>query len=83
VASITLSLSAAANQTISVQYQTSGGSGLANVDYRPVSGTVTFNVGQTSQTFTVPILDDGGLGEANATIGLSVPLPEMIAAFAG
>jgi Calx-beta domain/NHL repeat len=34
---------------------------MAGVDYQAVSGILTFAVGQTNKTFTIPILDNGGV----------------------
>jgi hypothetical protein len=55
-------------------YGTGGGDATPNLDYTPVSGTLTFGSGQASQTFTVPIADDQeaeGLEALN--LGLSDP----------
>ncbi len=49
--------------TSTISYATGGGSAVPDVDYQPTSGTLTFNPGQISQTFTVPILDAGRVGE--------------------
>ena len=43
---------------VTVQYATSNGTALAGLDYLARTGTLTFGAGQTSRTFTVPILDD-------------------------
>jgi hypothetical protein len=57
-----------------VEYATAGGTATPNVDYEPVSGTLTFNIGEDVQTFTVPILGDD-LGEAEETVGLILSSP--------
>jgi CSLREA domain-containing protein len=44
--------------TVSVHYETSGGSATASVDYTPVSGDLTFAAGETTKTFTINLLDD-------------------------
>ena len=46
----------AATTAQAASYTTLGGNATAGVDYAPVSGTLTFSPGQTSQTFTIPIL---------------------------
>ncbi|MFN6568938.1 DUF4347 domain-containing protein [Dendronalium sp. ChiSLP03b] len=51
-------LSKASTQTIKVNYNTTDDTAIAGVDYTPVSGTLTFDPGVTTQTITVPILDD-------------------------
>jgi hypothetical protein len=43
---------------VTVDYKTIGGSATPDVDYIDVQGTLVFEAGQTSQSFTVPIVDD-------------------------
>jgi hypothetical protein len=52
----TVSLSAASEETTTVNYATADGTALAGTDYQSASGTLTFAPGQTSQTVTVTIL---------------------------
>jgi endoglucanase len=54
----TVRLSAASTQPVTVAYTTADGTALANSDYLPVSGTLTFAPGVTALTITVPILGD-------------------------
>ena len=56
IANLTVTLSSASNQTITVQYATADGTALAQQDYLPVSGTLTFAPGQTSTTVGVTVL---------------------------
>ncbi len=50
-----------------------GGTAVAGTDYTPVSGTLTFAPGQTSATFSVPLLDDALTGEASPeTVSLAL-----------
>ena len=57
-----------------VDYSISNGTATAFVDYTPVSGTLTFGVGETSKTFTVPIIDDAFLeGDETLFVVLSNP----------
>ncbi|RCJ17374.1 hypothetical protein A6770_34170 [Nostoc minutum NIES-26] len=51
-------LSKASTQTIKVNYNTTDDTAIAGVDYTPITGTLTFNPGDLTQTITVPILDD-------------------------
>jgi hypothetical protein len=59
---------------VSVDFATAGGSAIAGMDYTTISGTLNFTEGQTSKTFTVPILDDP-LAEKKKTIGLHLSNP--------
>jgi hypothetical protein len=43
----------------SVDYTTANGTAIAGQDYTAVSGTLTFAGGQSTQSFTVPIANDG------------------------
>ena len=44
---------------VTVDYATEDGTAIAGEDYVAVSGTLTFAAGQTTQSFSVPILNDG------------------------
>ena len=59
----------------SVNYATSDGSGTAGTNYTTTIGTLSFPVGATSESFSVPIIDD--LSSAgNATINLTLSDPK-------
>jgi hypothetical protein len=59
---------------VTVQYATADGSAHSGLNYRAVSGTLTFNVGETSKTFTVPVLDDQAFnGDLTVNLTLSSP----------
>jgi hypothetical protein len=73
-ATITATLSAASNGTITVNYATSNGTALAGTDYIAATGTLTFTAGSTTAAFTVPILDDA-LDEPDETIALTLSNP--------
>jgi hypothetical protein len=62
----TVTLSAVSGRTASVAYATANGSAVASLDYSSRSGTLTFNPGIVTRTFTVPIVGDT-LQEANET----------------
>jgi hypothetical protein len=70
-AAVTVTLSAACAQTVTVDYATSDGSAIAGTDYTATSGTLTFNHGQTTQTLTVPILNDGA-NDGDETLNLAL-----------
>ncbi|MFN6485085.1 MULTISPECIES: beta strand repeat-containing protein [unclassified Nostoc] len=54
----TVQLSNASSEIITVAYNTSNDTAIAGVDYTAVTGSLTFNPGVTTQTITVPILND-------------------------
>ncbi|HEX6163369.1 MAG TPA: Calx-beta domain-containing protein, partial [Vicinamibacterales bacterium] len=62
----TVSLSPAAAGAVTVDYATANQTATAGVDYTAATGTLTFNAGDTSKTFTVAILGDTG-GEPSET----------------
>ena len=51
-------LSAASEQTVTVEYDTKDGSAVAGEDFEATSGTLTFAPGSTSETISVTILAD-------------------------
>jgi Ca2+-binding RTX toxin-like protein len=55
---MTVSLSAAASSTVTVAYATTAGSATPGVDYTQTSGTLSFAPGETTKTFSIPILGD-------------------------
>jgi parallel beta-helix repeat protein len=55
---VTVSLSSSSTQTVTVQYHTTPIDATSGVDYQPVSGTLTFNPGETSKTVNVPVIGD-------------------------
>src|SRR5207302_8581354 len=70
-ATITVNRTGVANDVSAVQYATSNGSATAPADYTARSGTLTFNAGETTKTFTIPIINDT-LDENNETIKLTL-----------
>ncbi|MEZ4713575.1 MAG: Calx-beta domain-containing protein [Caldilineaceae bacterium] len=73
-ATITVNLSRANSNPVSVQYATSNGTATAGGDYSAASGTLNFGAAETSKTFTVNILDDS-LFEGDETINLTLSNP--------
>ncbi|MDJ0731850.1 MAG: Calx-beta domain-containing protein [Crocosphaera sp.] len=57
-ATVTVTLSSAATQTVSVDYSTANETAIAGQDYIANSGTLSFNPGQTQKTFNIGIIDD-------------------------
>src|SRR5262249_47424866 len=74
--SITLTVPRAGGSdgVVSVAYATGGGTATAGSDYTAASGTLTFANGQTTQTVTVPILDDT-LFEGAETFNITLTSP--------
>ncbi|MGH3372676.1 MAG: Calx-beta domain-containing protein, partial [Nocardioidaceae bacterium] len=79
---ITVTRTGGAASGVTVNYQTTDGTGTAGLDYTATSGTLTFAANQTSQTFTVPILDDA-LGEGTESVNLILSAPGGGAVLAG
>ena len=54
----TVTLNRRSSTAVTVDYATSAGTATAGSDYTTTSGTLTFAAGTTSQTVSVPVLDD-------------------------
>ena len=70
---VQVDLDASSGQTITVNYSTANGTGLAGTDYTSTSGSLTFTPGMTTDTFTVPMLNHKQSSNKNFTINLSSP----------
>ena len=68
---ITTALDSLSAVTATVTFSTTNGTATAGSDYIGVSGILTFAPGQTSRTFTVPIINDI-LKEQNETVNLTL-----------
>jgi hypothetical protein len=79
-ATLTVTLSTASTQPVTVTYTTANGTATAGSDYQATSGTLTFAPGQTSKTITVLVNGDR-LPEPNETfvVKLSSPTNATIA----
>ncbi|MCP4543321.1 MAG: hypothetical protein GY832_39915 [Chloroflexi bacterium] len=73
-ATIIVTLSTTSTLPVTVTYATSDGTATAGSDYTAVSDTLRFDVGQTSQTFTVPVFGDV-LQEDDETVNLVLSDP--------
>ena len=63
-------------EPVSVNYSTADGSAIANINYLPVSGTLTFTNGQATNYFVVPIINNGIIDTNRYfTVKLSNPTP--------
>ncbi len=67
----TVSLSVPTTVPVTVSYATSNGTAAAGGDYTAVSGSLTFAVGSTSRTISVPILPDA-VYEPNESFSLNL-----------
>jgi uncharacterized delta-60 repeat protein/uncharacterized repeat protein (TIGR01451 family) len=60
--------------TVTVDYTTAQNTAVAGIDYIETAGTLVFTNGQTIQTFSVPIIDDGAV-EGNESLDLLLTGP--------
>ncbi|HEX2950806.1 MAG TPA: carbohydrate-binding protein [Armatimonadota bacterium] len=72
--SITVSRVNGSEGSVTVNYATTNGTATAGADYSTTNGTLTFAAGVTSQTFSVPIIDDQSV-EGNETVNLTLSNP--------
>jgi hypothetical protein len=77
---ITLTRTDGSDGAISVDFASSDGT--AASDYTATSGTLDFAAGETSETFTVPILNDAG-DEPDETVNLTLSNPTRGASLGG
>ena len=68
-ATITVERTGGNSGIVAVDYATADGTSLAGVDYLPANGTLLFAAGETTKTFSIPVLDDA-LVEGNETVNL-------------
>ena len=73
-ATITVTRTGGSDGAVSVNYATSNGTATAGSDYTASSGTLNFAAGETSKTFTIPILDDSAV-EGDETVNLTLSSP--------
>ncbi len=71
---LTVTLSAASTQTVTVDYLSSNGTAKAGSDYGAVAGSVVFAPGQTSKSISIPIINDLN-DEPNETFSLTLSNP--------
>jgi len=73
-ATITVMRTGGSASGVTVDYATSDGTAIAGVDYTATFGTLSFDAGELSKSFTIPIVDDG-LAEGNKTVNLTLSNP--------
>jgi hypothetical protein len=71
---ITVTRSGGTGGTVTVPFATTDGTATAGSDYTPVTGVLTFGLGETVQTFTVPIINDP-IVEPDETVNLILGAP--------
>ncbi len=71
---VTVSLSKASAEAITVNYATADGTAQAGGDYVAKSGTLTFSPGETSKTIAISVIGDMAV-EANETILVNLSSP--------
>jgi Calx-beta domain/RTX calcium-binding nonapeptide repeat (4 copies) len=71
----TVTLSAASNQTVTVQYATADGTAKAGLDYTNTQGLLTFPPGVTSQLIRIAIQNDA-ITESNESFTLNLTSPK-------
>ncbi|MCZ8227089.1 MAG: lectin-like protein [Microcystis sp. LE19-84.1B] len=74
-ATVTVKLTGISHQAFTVDYSTNNGTAKAGQDYTSVSGTLTFNAGESQKTITIPINNDTNYeGNETFTLNLSNPI---------
>ena len=73
-ATVTVTRTNGSTGLVRAQFSTFNGSATSPADYRTTNGTVTFTAGQTSQTFTIPIINDIA-SESEEFVGLRLFSP--------
>jgi uncharacterized delta-60 repeat protein len=73
-ATITVTRTNGTQNVVQVSYSTANGSAVAGVDFTNVTGTLTFNNGDTSKTFTIPIIN-GTTVQPDRTVILKLYTP--------
>lgn len=71
---ITVRRTGSTASSVSVSYATSNGTASVGSDYTASSGTLSFAMGQTSKTFTVPIINDTAV-EPTEKVNLTLSSP--------
>jgi hypothetical protein len=74
-ATITVTRTAGTAGGVSVQFATSDGTAIAGTDYTTTTQTLTFGPGQTSQTVTIPIINNGIVESLYQTVNLTLSNP--------
>ena len=71
-ATITVNRSGGSTAAVSVDYATSDGTAVTGTNYTTASGTLNFDAGQTSKTFTVALIDTHSPASVVRTVNLTL-----------
>ena len=74
-ASLTVDLSAASSQDVTVDYAVTGTATGSGTDYTLANGTLTISAGSTSETITIVGIIDDSIEEANETVIVTLSNP--------
>ncbi|MFL2724911.1 MAG: Calx-beta domain-containing protein, partial [Gammaproteobacteria bacterium] len=74
-AGLTVDLSAASGQNVTVDYAVTGTATGSGTDYTLANGTLTINAGESSGTITIGSIVDDSLDEANETVIVTLSNP--------
>ena len=74
-AGLTVDLSAASGQNVTVNYAITGTATGSGTDYTLANGTLTINAGETSGTITIASIVNDSLDEANETVIVTLSSP--------
>lgn len=75
LATVTVQRTGDTNTTVTVDYATANGTATAALDYSATNGTLTFAAGETNQTISVPILNDGLVEASYETFTVTLSNP--------
>lgn len=79
VAAVEVTLSAPSGQVVTVNYETAESAARAPFDYEHITGTLTFQPGETSHTFNVVVVDDSGdESDEDFEVALKSPVNAMM-----
>ncbi len=77
---LTLTLSAASTQVVSANFATASNSATSGSDFTAASGTVSFPIGQTTRTISIPIIGDTATeGDETFFVNLTTPVNATLA----
>ena len=74
-AGLTVDLSTASGQNVTVDYAVTGTATGSGTDYTLANGTLTINAGETSGTITIASIVNDSLDEANETVIVTLSNP--------